>query len=93
VDKVQVLMMATDGRNVKVQIELLQGPNNIKQTVEFYASNAYKTPFYMILDTPGGGHQIRIKNKYPVEFPLAAYVEPLMPAGGLAVGGNGGPLL
>eukprot|EP00566_Odontella_aurita_P021507 CAMPEP_0113552214 /NCGR_PEP_ID=MMETSP0015_2-20120614/14944_1 /TAXON_ID=2838 /ORGANISM="Odontella" /LENGTH=218 /DNA_ID=CAMNT_0000453169 /DNA_START=198 /DNA_END=854 /DNA_ORIENTATION=- /assembly_acc=CAM_ASM_000160 len=76
VQRVQVGMHATEARNVKFILELLQGPNNVKQSIEFYASNGYKTPFYAVFDTPGSGYVVRIKNEYPLEFPINAYVEP-----------------
>lgn len=74
-ERVQVGMYATEARNVKFILELLQGPNNVKQSIEFYASNGYKNPFYAVFDTPGSGYVVRIKNKYPLEFPINAYVE------------------
>lgn len=73
--RIQVGMHATDARNINFILELLQGPNNVKQSIEFYASNGYKSPFYAVFDTPGPGYVVRIKNKYPVEFPINAYVQ------------------
>jgi len=77
VKRVAVAMTATATNNVKFYLELLHGPNNIKQSIEFYASNGYKTPFFAIFDTPGPGYNIRIKNDYPLEFPIHAYIQPL----------------
>lgn len=75
-DRVQVLVEATEGKNAKFYIELLQGPNNIKQAVKFYASSGIKTPFYAVFTVPGNGYTVRIRNDYPVEFPVHAYVAP-----------------
>jgi hypothetical protein len=76
-NKIQVHIEAAEGqRNVKFKMELLQGPNNVKQSIEFYASTAYKTPFYAVFTTPGVGYTVRIVNEYPLEFPMYAYVEP-----------------
>jgi hypothetical protein len=75
VQSVQV-MLNTDGRNLKARIELIQGPNNDKQIVEFYSSDGNKRPIYLVLETPGTGNVVRIINQNPVEFPLTAYVGP-----------------
>mmetsp|Transcript_20956 Transcript_20956/g.57996 ORF Transcript_20956/g.57996 Transcript_20956/m.57996 type:complete len:259 (-) Transcript_20956:1191-1967(-) len=76
-ERVQVGIHATETKNVKFYLELLKGPNEVKQSIEFYASNGYKTPFYAVFDTPGGSqYTVRIINKYPVEFPMHAYVQP-----------------
>mmetsp|Transcript_9985 Transcript_9985/g.20658 ORF Transcript_9985/g.20658 Transcript_9985/m.20658 type:complete len:255 (-) Transcript_9985:295-1059(-) len=76
-NRVQVGLHATETKNVKFYLELLKGPNEVKQSIEFYASNGYKTPFYAVFDTPDSAqYTVRIINKYPVEFPIHAYVEP-----------------
>jgi len=75
VESVQVLLK-TDGRNIKARVELMQGPNNDKQTIEFYASDGKKRPFFAIIETPGSGNMVRIINQYTVEFPFDAYVAP-----------------
>lgn len=75
VQSVQV-MLNTDGRNLKARIELMQGPNNDKQIVEFYSSDGMKRPIYLVIETPGTGNVVRVINQNTVEFPFTAYVGP-----------------
>ena len=83
VQSVQV-MLNTDGRNLKAQIELMQGPNNDKQIVEFYSSDGMKRPIYVVFETPGTGNVVRGINHNPVEFPFTAYVGPYEVDAGMA---------
>jgi len=75
VNSVQILLK-TNERNMKAKIELTQGPNQVKQLIELYASVGYKNPFYVVIQTPGTNNAIRIINQNTVEFPFDAYVLP-----------------
>ena len=75
VESVQVLLK-TDERNMKALIELTQGPNDDDQTIELYAQDGHKHPFYTVIQTPGGQNTLRIINQNTVEFPFDAYVLP-----------------
>jgi len=75
VDSVQILLK-TNERNMKAKIELTQGPNQVKQVIELYASKGYKNPFYLIIQTPGANNAIRVINQNTVEFPFDAWVLP-----------------
>jgi hypothetical protein len=75
VKQVQV-MMDTDGRHLHARIELLQGPNNIKQEIEMYSSDGKKRPFFATFETPEAGVVVRIINLCPIEYPLIATVGP-----------------
>ncbi len=89
VQSIQV-MLRSDGRPMSCKVELLQGPNNIKQTMEVYTEDGNKRPMYFIIDCPGVGNVLRIKNLATVEYPAYFCIEPYIidqsvvdgPAGG-----------
>jgi hypothetical protein len=72
VDQLQVLLKS-DGKQLKAKIELLNGPNNVKQEYEVYASNGYATSLFVVFETPGAGNSIRVKNLASLEYPLDMY--------------------
>jgi len=72
VEELQV-MLTTKGKHLKAKVELLLGPNNIKQEFDVYASNGEKNPLFLVFETPGAGYAIRVKNLATVEYPLDMY--------------------
>jgi hypothetical protein len=77
VESVQVLLK-TDGRPLHARVELVQGPNDAKQTIDIFSENGETQPFFAVIDTPGAS-TIRVINTAPSQvFPLTAVVEPYM---------------
>jgi hypothetical protein len=69
------VFLNTDGRNLKAKIELLNGPNNVKQRFEVYTSYGVGCSLYIVFDTPGSSqYTVRIINENRVEFPAYAFV-------------------
>jgi hypothetical protein len=76
VQSVQVFLQS-EGRPMECRIELIQGPNNVKQVMEVYTEEGSIRPFYAIIETPGyGTGVVRIINSSTMEFPFTATVQP-----------------
>ena len=75
VESVEVIL-STEGRNLQARIELLQGPDNVKQSIDLEEDDGYNRPFVCTFETPGYGHVVRIVNNGTIEFPLTASVIP-----------------
>ena len=76
VESVQV-DLHSDGMPMTAIVELWQGPNNVKQIAEIYTDDGRSRPFTAVIDTPGYGNTIAIRNAGPMEYPLKASLDPL----------------
>merc|ERR1719389_826517 len=64
------VVLKTDGRQLNARIELLNAPNNPKQTFECFTNNGELNSLCVAFNTPDPGTTVRIVNLAPVEFPL-----------------------
>jgi hypothetical protein len=64
------------GTPIMSVIELWQGPGAAKQTAQVYSQDGQNRPFSAVLETPGNGCVIAIRNVGNMAFPMAATVEP-----------------
>ena len=76
IDSVQIFLQ-TEGRNLEAKVEVLQGPNNVRQEIELNEDFGYDRPFACVLETPGYGSVVRITNTAPMTFPFKASVVPM----------------
>jgi len=63
------VVLCTDGRQLNARIELLNAPNNPKQTYECFTNNGDLNRLCVAFNTPDAGNTIRLVNLAPVEFP------------------------
>jgi hypothetical protein len=75
VEQVEVLLN-TDGKQLNARVELLNAPNNPKQTFEVFTNNGELNSLCVCFKTPDPGNTIRIVNLAPVEFPAYAHINP-----------------
>ena len=68
------VVLNTDGKQLNAKIELLNAPNNPKQTFEIFTNNGELNSLVVCFETPDVGNTVRIVNLAPVEFP--AYIHP-----------------
>lgn len=76
VDMCKVTVKTQGGRPLDVMIELVQGPNAPKYTINVYTEDGVERPFFTLLETPGAGNMVRVKNVHQTEFPCLVDVEP-----------------
>ena len=57
-------------------LTLCIGYSFVYYRMEIYGSDGYKRPLFVVLETPGEGNMLRIRNDATQEFPLYATIEP-----------------
>ena len=69
-------MLNTDGKQLNARVELLNAPNNPKQTFEVFTNNGELNSLCVAFNSPDAGNTIRIINLAPVEFPCYIHLRP-----------------
>jgi len=77
IESVQIMWWSKDTgkRSCKSKIEVLQGPNSIRQVFDLHCEGSTQ-PYHAIIETPGTGWTIRMWSKNPMEYPHEIVVEP-----------------
>lgn len=63
------VVLNTDGKQLNARVELLNAPNNPKQTFEVFTNNGELNSLAVCFNTPDAGNTVRVVNLAPVEFP------------------------
>ena len=69
------VVLNTDGKQLNARIELLNAPNNPKQTFECFTNNGELNSLCVCSNTIDPGNTVRIVNLAPVEFPLYIHLK------------------
>ena len=73
------VVLKTDGRQLNAKIELLNAPNNPKQTYEIFTNNGELNSLCVCLNLPDPGATVRVINLAPVEFPCYCHLNEIGP--------------
>ena len=74
VASVQVRILS-QGLPIMAIVELWQGPGDVKTVAQVYCDNGLSKPFSAIIETPGNGNTIAIRNMGPTAFPIEVELE------------------
>jgi len=90
IESVQIMWWSKDTgkRAAKSKIEVLQGPNSIRQVYDLHCEGSTQ-PYHAIIETPGPGWTVRMWSKAPMEYPHEIVVEPHTVADGADGMGDG----
>lgn len=71
-EKLEVVLK-TDGKQLNARVEILNAPNNPKQTFEVFTNNGELNSLCVCFNTPDPGNTVRVVNLAKVEFPCYFY--------------------
>jgi len=69
------VVLNTDGKQLNARVELLNAPNNPKQTYEIFTNNGQLNCLCVCFNVPDPGSTLRIVNLAPVEFPCYIHLK------------------
>jgi len=69
------VVLNTEGKQLHARIELLNAPNNPKQTFEIFTNNGELNSLCVGFNLPDAGNTVRIVNLAPVEFPCYIHLK------------------
>lgn len=77
IQRVQILI-TSEKNPINARIEILEGPNNVKQVMEIQTEDGKARPFFCVLDLPDPvlTNVLRVVNTGPFEFPIECRIEP-----------------
>ncbi len=65
----------SQGLPIMAMVELWQGPGDVKTVAQVYCDDGQTKPFSAIIETPGSGNTIAIRNMGPTAYPIEAILE------------------
>lgn len=68
------VVLKTEGKQLNARIELLNAPNNPKQTFETFTNNGELNSLVACFNIIDSGNTVRVVNLAPVEFPLYVHL-------------------
>jgi len=79
IQRVQILI-TSEKNPINARIEILEGPNNVKQVMEISTEDGKSRPFFCVLDLPDPvlTNVMRVVNTGPLEFPIECRIEPFV---------------
>jgi hypothetical protein len=71
-------LITSEKNPINARIEILEGPNNVKQVMEISTEDGKSRPFFCVLDLPDPvlTNVMRVVNTGPFEFPIECRIEP-----------------
>jgi hypothetical protein len=68
------VVLNTDGKQLNARVEILNAPNNPKQTFEIFTNNGELNCLCVCFNIVDAGNTVRVVNLAPVEFPCYIHV-------------------